>query len=245
MPVGITINVALMGFNGDGGYGYTLEEESLERLLNDALPVYRPSSMEDKKLLDVEYQIIYNVVKLPTDNLKQLTEKLGAEMSAIDRVYLLFIICPHSFLHNPASFLHCHVPSYYSTCHKCPATPDHKLSFIIIQHLTHDFYHSNIQLIHFVQIQPLTHALCTIPIFQQLGQNKHAESYSIGVNTPEWQKFFDTIHNAAFQPPEDQAPFVCILHLTYLSTFHKIIIVLKRKECIPIFLSITNRESIL
>jgi len=81
------INVVLVGFNGDGGYGYTLAEESLERLLSESMPTHRPSSLEKKKPLAVSYQLTYDVIKLPKQHIDEMSRRLGDTMRSIHRVH--------------------------------------------------------------------------------------------------------------------------------------------------------------
>ena len=87
VPIKMGINVVLVGFNGDGGYGYTLAEESLERLLSESMPTHRPSSLEKKKPLAVSYQLTYDVIKLPKQHIDEMSRRLGDTMRSIHRVH--------------------------------------------------------------------------------------------------------------------------------------------------------------
>ena len=86
MPIGLTVNVGLLGFNGDGGFGYALGEDTLERLLSESLPTARPSSLETKRPLAVNYLLNYNVVRLPKKHLDELSQNLGMAMREADKV---------------------------------------------------------------------------------------------------------------------------------------------------------------
>lgn len=97
MPIGLTINVALLGFNGDGGFGYTLGEETLERLLSESLPSSRPSSLHNKRPLAVNYLLTYNVVKLPKKHLDEFSQHVGMAMRKADKVMAVTLISFSSF----------------------------------------------------------------------------------------------------------------------------------------------------
>ncbi|CAI0626235.1 unnamed protein product [Linum tenue] len=59
--VPLEVNVVLVGFNGDGGYRYSLDVQKLEEFLKLSFPTHRPSCLETGELLDIEHHLIYNV----------------------------------------------------------------------------------------------------------------------------------------------------------------------------------------
>lgn len=52
--------MVLIGFNGDGGYRYTVDAHKLEELLKTSFPTHRPSCLETEELLDIEHHLVYN-----------------------------------------------------------------------------------------------------------------------------------------------------------------------------------------
>lgn len=60
--VPLEVNVVLVGFNGDGGYRYTLDAHKLEEFLKSSFPTHRPSCLETGEPIDIEHHIIYNVI---------------------------------------------------------------------------------------------------------------------------------------------------------------------------------------
>jgi hypothetical protein len=57
----LEVNVVLIGFNGDGGYRYSVDPHKLEQLLKTSFPTHRPSCLETEELLDIEHHLVYNV----------------------------------------------------------------------------------------------------------------------------------------------------------------------------------------
>ncbi|MQM00423.1 hypothetical protein Taro_033158 [Colocasia esculenta] len=60
--VPLEINVVLVGFNGDGGYRYSLDAHKLEEFLKASFPMHRPSCLETGEPIDIEHHIVYNVI---------------------------------------------------------------------------------------------------------------------------------------------------------------------------------------
>ena len=60
--VPLEVNVVLVGFNGDGGYRYTLDAHKLEEFLKNSFPTHRPSCLETGEPIDIEHHIIYNAI---------------------------------------------------------------------------------------------------------------------------------------------------------------------------------------
>lgn len=58
--VPLEVNIVLIGFNGDGGYRYSIDSQKLEEFLRVGFPTHRPSCLETKELLDIEHHIVYN-----------------------------------------------------------------------------------------------------------------------------------------------------------------------------------------
>eukprot|EP01087_Luapelamoeba_hula_P014540 TRINITY_DN4275_c0_g1_i1.p1 TRINITY_DN4275_c0_g1~~TRINITY_DN4275_c0_g1_i1.p1 ORF type:complete len:775 (-),score=92.21 TRINITY_DN4275_c0_g1_i1:51-2375(-) len=85
VSISLTINVALLGFNGKGGYQYHATPEAMSSLLRETLGTYRPSSLEHHRELGVEYLLSYNVVNLPQPYLHTLSQRLGASFRTADQ----------------------------------------------------------------------------------------------------------------------------------------------------------------
>lgn len=60
--VPLEVNIVLVGFNGDGGYRYTLEAHKLEEFLKSSFPTRRPSCLETGEPIDIEHHIVYNAI---------------------------------------------------------------------------------------------------------------------------------------------------------------------------------------
>lgn len=58
----LEVNVVLIGFNGDGGYRYSLDGHKLEEFLRKGFPLHRPSCFETGEPIDIEHHIMYNVI---------------------------------------------------------------------------------------------------------------------------------------------------------------------------------------
>lgn len=61
LHVPLEVNVVLVGFNGDGGYRYTVDVHKLEEFLRTSFPSHRPLCMETGEPLDIEHLLVYNV----------------------------------------------------------------------------------------------------------------------------------------------------------------------------------------
>ncbi|GAB4842998.1 hypothetical protein Ancab_012976 [Ancistrocladus abbreviatus] len=59
--VPLEVNIILVGFNGDGGYRYSMDIHKLENFLRTSFPFHRPSCLETGEPLDIEHHIVYNV----------------------------------------------------------------------------------------------------------------------------------------------------------------------------------------
>lgn len=60
----LEVNVVLIGFNGDGGYRYSLDGHKLEEFLKMGFPLHRPSCFETGEPIDIEHHIMYNVISV-------------------------------------------------------------------------------------------------------------------------------------------------------------------------------------
>lgn len=56
------INVVLVGFNGDGGYRYSLDARKFGDVLRSIFPTHRPTCLETALQLDIEHKLYYNVL---------------------------------------------------------------------------------------------------------------------------------------------------------------------------------------
>jgi hypothetical protein len=61
LVVPLEINVALLGFNGDGAYQFQIAEKELADFLQKSLPDHRPSCLETGQQLEISYQLKYTV----------------------------------------------------------------------------------------------------------------------------------------------------------------------------------------
>ena len=60
--VPLEVNVILIGFNGDGGYRYTLDSQKLQEFLQVGFPSHRPSCLETGEPLDIEHHMVFNAI---------------------------------------------------------------------------------------------------------------------------------------------------------------------------------------
>ncbi|KAK3002601.1 hypothetical protein RJ639_022373 [Escallonia herrerae] len=78
--VPLEVNVVLIGFNGDGGYRYTIDSQKLEEFLRISFPSHRPSCLETGEPLDIEHHIVYNAFPTGQPELIALEKALKASM---------------------------------------------------------------------------------------------------------------------------------------------------------------------
>ncbi|KAK9933989.1 hypothetical protein M0R45_021157 [Rubus argutus] len=78
--VPLEVNVVLVGFNGDGGYRYTVDAHKLEDLLKISFPTHRPSCLETGEPIDIEHQIVYNAFPAGQPELIALEKALKEAM---------------------------------------------------------------------------------------------------------------------------------------------------------------------
>ena len=63
-PIPLEVNIVLVGFNGDGGYRYSLESRKLASVLKDIFPNHRPTCLGTAQQLDIEHSLYYNVLSV-------------------------------------------------------------------------------------------------------------------------------------------------------------------------------------
>ncbi|XP_040991272.1 uncharacterized protein LOC121238468 [Juglans microcarpa x Juglans regia] len=80
LHVPLEVNVVLVGFNGDGGYRYTVEVHKLEEFLMASFPSHRPLCMETGEPLDIEHLLVYNVFPAGQPELIALEKALKEAM---------------------------------------------------------------------------------------------------------------------------------------------------------------------
>ncbi|EGG15448.1 transmembrane protein [Cavenderia fasciculata] len=96
------LQILLIGFQRDGGYGYSLDNKSLQQLLFDSFPTHRPRSIHTSiysKLFHIfddqerlyhpkpllsHYDIDYQVKHLPTSTLLQLESKMSSLLQSTE-----------------------------------------------------------------------------------------------------------------------------------------------------------------
>ena len=55
------MNVVLIGFNGDGGYRFSVDSHKLEEFLRIGFQTHRPSCLETGEPLDIEHHVVFNM----------------------------------------------------------------------------------------------------------------------------------------------------------------------------------------
>ncbi|CAH9055194.1 unnamed protein product [Cuscuta europaea] len=78
--VPLEVNIVLIGFNGDGGYRYTIDSQKLEELLRVSFPTHRLSCLETGQPLDIEHHIVYNAFPIGQPELISLEIALKKAM---------------------------------------------------------------------------------------------------------------------------------------------------------------------
>lgn len=78
--VPLEVNIVLIGFNGDGGYRYSIDSQKLEEFLRVGFPTHRPSCLETGELLDIEHHIVYNAFPAGQPELIALEKALKSAM---------------------------------------------------------------------------------------------------------------------------------------------------------------------
>ncbi|CAA3007401.1 uncharacterized protein LOC111388286 isoform X1 [Olea europaea subsp. europaea] len=78
--VPLEVNVVLIGFNGDGGYRYSIDSQKLEEFLRVSFPSHRPSCLETGQPLDIEHRIVFNAFPAGQPELIALEKILKSAM---------------------------------------------------------------------------------------------------------------------------------------------------------------------
>ncbi|KAK1387481.1 Pleiotropic drug resistance protein 3 [Heracleum sosnowskyi] len=78
--VPLEVNIVLIGFNGDGGYRYSIDSQNLEEFLRVGFPTHRPSCLETGELLDIEHHIVYNAFPAGQPELISLEKAVRSAM---------------------------------------------------------------------------------------------------------------------------------------------------------------------
>ncbi|KAG6431362.1 hypothetical protein SASPL_109441 [Salvia splendens] len=79
--VPLEVNVVLIGFNGNGGYRYTVDSQKLEEFLRVAFPSHRPSCLETGQPLDIEHHVVFNAFPVGQPELIALEEAVKGAMT--------------------------------------------------------------------------------------------------------------------------------------------------------------------
>ncbi|BBN07035.1 hypothetical protein MPTK1_4g00410 [Marchantia polymorpha subsp. ruderalis] len=78
--VPLEINVVLVGFNGDGGYRYSLNAGELSNFMKSTFPTHRPACLETGLPLDIEHDLYYNVIPVGQPELITLEWEIKKNM---------------------------------------------------------------------------------------------------------------------------------------------------------------------
>ncbi|XP_051127372.1 uncharacterized protein LOC127248866 [Andrographis paniculata] len=80
--VPLEVNVVLIGFNGDGGYRFSVDSQKLEDFLRVSFPSHRPSCLETGQPLDIEHHVVFNVFPAGQPELIALERTVKAAMTS-------------------------------------------------------------------------------------------------------------------------------------------------------------------
>lgn len=89
--VPLEVNVVLIGFNGDGGYRYSIDSHKLEDFLKISFPSHKPSCLETGEPLDIEHQIVYNA--FPVSFISNRSIIFLIFLHCLNCVHSIYIIC--------------------------------------------------------------------------------------------------------------------------------------------------------
>ncbi|KAE8076668.1 hypothetical protein FH972_015302 [Carpinus fangiana] len=78
--VPLEVNVVLIGFNGDGGYRYKVDDHKLEEFLRVSFPTHRPLCLETGEHLDIEHHVVFNAFHAGQPELIALEKALKEAM---------------------------------------------------------------------------------------------------------------------------------------------------------------------
>eukprot|EP00250_Pteridium_aquilinum_P008214 c17771_g1_i3 orf=536-2992(-) len=74
------VNVVLVGFNGDGGYRYSLDAHKLGTVLKEVFPTHRPTCLETAQQLDIEHSLYYNILPVGQPELIGFEQRIKSAM---------------------------------------------------------------------------------------------------------------------------------------------------------------------
>ncbi|KAG0575716.1 hypothetical protein M758_5G026800 [Ceratodon purpureus] len=75
-PIALEVNVVLVGFLNDGGYRFHLDHDKLHHHMKSSYPSHRPSCMETGEMLDIEFDMSYNVIPVGPTELLAVEDEL-------------------------------------------------------------------------------------------------------------------------------------------------------------------------
>ncbi|KAJ8767279.1 hypothetical protein K2173_017323 [Erythroxylum novogranatense] len=78
--VPLEVNVVLVGFNGDGGYRYSLDAHKLEEFMRTSFSTHRPACLETGEPLDIEHHVVFNSFPAGQPELIELEKALKEAM---------------------------------------------------------------------------------------------------------------------------------------------------------------------
>lgn len=81
--VPLEVNVVLIGFNGDGGYRFSIDSQKLEEFLRVGFPSHRPSCQETGQPIDIEHHMVFNVFPAGQPELIALEKALKESMVTV------------------------------------------------------------------------------------------------------------------------------------------------------------------
>ncbi|GLJ38156.1 hypothetical protein SUGI_0776820 [Cryptomeria japonica] len=76
----LEINIVLVGFNGDGGYRYSLDARKLKEFMKQIFPSHHPACLEIALPLDIEHDLHYNVIPVGQPELIALKQAVKSAM---------------------------------------------------------------------------------------------------------------------------------------------------------------------
>lgn len=79
--VPLEVNIVLVGFDGDGGYRYSLDARKLEEFMRRIFPSHQPSCLETALPLDIKHDLHYNVIPFVYPQLLELEQVVRSAMA--------------------------------------------------------------------------------------------------------------------------------------------------------------------
>ncbi|KAJ8751600.1 hypothetical protein K2173_016849 [Erythroxylum novogranatense] len=78
--VPLEVNVVLVGFNGNGGYRYSLDAHKLEEFMRTSFSTHRLTCLETGESLDIEHHVVFNLFPAGHPELIELEKALKEAM---------------------------------------------------------------------------------------------------------------------------------------------------------------------